>query len=191
MACAVIVGRDGYFFDFLRCELDGLFSEFRRETDAKEVEAGDVCFIDADTSAVRTVGVPCFTFSRRGGCDFPLPAPLGSVRAAVLRAREAAPRLSLSDDGRTVMLGERTVRLSEGEFALLSRLFRAKGAYVGREELLSDVFGNAAEAGILNVYIHYLRKKLEAGDEKIIFSSRGDGYRLSERVFGTQGEKTP
>lgn len=190
MACAIIVGSDRYVADFLRFELDGLFSDFRWEADIGRVTPGDMYFIDLDTSFVKEApAATVFTFSRRGTADFPLPVALGRVRAAVLRTYEATPTLALSKDGHTATLNGRAIRLSEGEFALLSRLYLAKGESVGREELLADVFGHATDAGILNVYIHYLRRKLETGDEKMIFSSRGGGYRLSERLFGGKPEK--
>lgn len=185
MARAVIVGRDRYFADRLLYELDGLFSDIRVAEGGSALPSGDAYFIDLDGGAPKTAaGVPRFTFSRRGDADFPLPFPLGVVRAAVAAAKDRTPRLSLGEDGHTVLADGRAVRLSESEFSLLSLLYRAGGAYVARDTLLAEVFGTAEDPGILNVYIHYLRKKLEAGDEKIIFSSRGDGYRLNEKFCG-------
>ena len=194
MERAVILSDDRYFADLLIYEVDGLFTDFRivKEKDG-DLPAGDAYFIDLDRAGNRPLpDMPCFLFTReektavtgRPAKLFSLPFPLGSVRAAVLGVGRKMPRLTLGTDGRTVTLDGRTVRLSEGEFSLLSRLAEAKGGYVGREELLADVFTGASDAGILNVYIHYLRKKLEDGDEKIIFSSRGDGYRLNEKFFG-------
>jgi len=56
-----------------------------------------------------------------------------------------------------------------------------------REELLSRVWGNDTDPGVLNVYVHYLREKLERGGEKIILSSRKCGYRISEK-YAMRGE---
>ena len=39
----------------------------------------------------------------------------------------------------------------------------------------------------MNVYIHYLREKLEADGEKIILSSRSHGYKIDEKYL-TEGE---
>lgn len=186
MARAAILGSDRYFADWLLSELDGIFSEFLTG-DGESLPSADVYFIDLDH--IGEIALPrarVFTFSRKKPADFPIPTPLGSVRAACLTVASASPALSLDDGRRTATLADRTVRLSEGEYSLLSRLARAEGEFVGRDELLRSVFGNLSDPGILNVYIHYLRKKLETGDEKIIFSSRGDGYRLNRKLFGRE-----
>ena len=44
-----------------------------------------------------------------------------------------------------------------------------------------------ADEGVLNVYVHYLREKLERGGEKIIISSRGLGYKIDEKYLQTGG----
>ena len=62
-----------------------------------------------------------------------------------------------------------------------------RGEYVSREELLSRIWQNKTDKGILNVYIHYLREKLEKGGERIIISSRNLGYKINE-VFISEGE---
>jgi two-component system OmpR family response regulator len=82
-----------------------------------------------------------------------------------------------------ILKGER-IPLTELEYSLLSILVGAKGEYVGREKLLLSVWGKDVAEGILNVYVHYLREKLEKGGEKIIVSSRKQGYKISERYKG-------
>jgi DNA-binding response OmpR family regulator len=37
--------------------------------------------------------------------------------------------------------------------------------------------------GLINVYVHYLREKLEVGGEKIINSSRKNGYAIDEKFI--------
>lgn len=63
------------------------------------------------------------------------------------------------------------------------RLYRAlKDAspnFVSREALVRAVFGEGEDGGKLNLYIHYLRKKIETDGKKRIFVCRGKGYRLS------------
>ena len=53
-----------------------------------------------------------------------------------------------------------------------------------REEILSTVWGGEADSGVINVYIHYLREKLEVCGEKIILSSRKCGYKIDEKYLG-------
>ena len=59
----------------------------------------------------------------------------------------------------------------------------ANGEFVSREEILSQVWNGDADCGIINVYIHYLREKIEHG-EKIILSSRKQGYCIDEKYLG-------
>ena len=85
---------------------------------------------------------------------------------------------------RVARLDARTIKLTEVEGRLLRLLVDGGGEFVSREELAKKVWGENADGGVLNVYIHYLREKLEAGGEKIILSSRKGGYRIDERFLG-------
>jgi DNA-binding response OmpR family regulator len=92
-------------------------------------------------------------------------------------------RLILTKDTRTVQLGDRSVKLTEVEFRLLSVLASAgAGEYVSRERLIREVWGEGVDGGVVNVYIHYLREKLEKDGERIIISSRREGYKINERA---------
>ena len=72
--------------------------------------------------------------------------------------------------------------MTELEAALLALLISADGDFVSREEILKRVWQNDADPGIINVYIHYLREKIERG-EKIILSSRKRGYGIDEKYL--------
>ena len=61
-------------------------------------------------------------------------------------------------------------------------LCSADGEFVSREEILHSVWSGDADPGIINVYVHYLREKLEDG-EKIIVSSRKNGYKIDGRYL--------
>ena len=98
--------------------------------------------------------------------------------------------------GTPLVLGEkcarihgRLIRFTDAEFALLSALAEAGGEFVPREELISRVWGDSTTDGILNVYVHYLREKLEFFGEKIIISSRKYGYKIDKRYLMAGGEK--
>ena len=79
----------------------------------------------------------------------------------------------------SAILGDEQIKLTDVEMRLYERLFDASD-YVSREELLNYVWHGQSEAGVLNVYVHYLREKLEKRGEKIILSSRKLGYKLNE-----------
>ena len=73
------------------------------------------------------------------------------------------------------------IRLTDKETAILKYLLRAKGASVGREELLTEVWGY--NAGVtthtLETHIYRLRQKIEPakGQARLLLTD-GGGYRL-------------
>ena len=71
--------------------------------------------------------------------------------------------------------------MTEVEYSLLSALAAAKGEFISRTDLRTAVWGTEGTDGLLSVYIHYLREKLEGGGEKVILSSRKAGYALAEK----------
>ncbi|WP_020502612.1 response regulator transcription factor [Sciscionella marina] len=80
-----------------------------------------------------------------------------------------------------VTRGQRTIELTKTEAGLLAALLRAGGKVVTRSALYIEVwgydFGNRSNS--LDVYIGYLRRKLEAGGEqRIVETIRGVGYLL-------------
>lgn len=83
-------------------------------------------------------------------------------------------------DGRVISFGGRYIRLTEREFELYSLLREANGASVPRSEICRRIW-NCDDTESLNIYIHYLRKKLEANGTKVIKSHRGKGYSLITR----------
>jgi DNA-binding response OmpR family regulator len=72
----------------------------------------------------------------------------------------------------------REVRLTRKEFALLEELARNQGRVLTREALLDRVWGMSyyGDSRTLDVHIRRLRKKL--GDQKVIETITGIGYRL-------------
>ena len=131
-------------------------------------------------------GVVLSVNSRRIGrdpdADITLPIALSALTALVDTADVAASNI-LRLGTRSVYLREKRIALTEVEFSLFKALYDANGEFVSREKLLDEVWGSECDGGILNVYIHYLREKLEDG-EKIIISSRKFGYKIDDRYFG-------
>src|SRR5918998_1610063 len=79
--------------------------------------------------------------------------------------------------------GER-VDLTAKEFALLATLMRRPGQVFTRSVLLDTVWGGTTGAytNVVDLYIHYLRKKLDAGEEPSrIRTVHGTGYTFDPR----------
>ena len=87
------------------------------------------------------------------------------------------------EEEKCVLLFGEKIKLTELEYALFSLLYKRQ-SFVSREEILASVWHGEADGGIINVYVHYLREKLEKGGEKIILSSRKLGYGISENFLG-------
>lgn len=129
--------------------------------------------------------VPCVGFSRAAETDadgavFHRPFSTDELIAYIRRrlADSAAGDTNgfrFDENARTAYLHGENVPLSVAEASLLSALCRARGEAVSRDALLSEVFPDAGESA-LNVYVHYLRRKLESDGVKRLFSVRGRGY---------------
>ncbi len=66
--------------------------------------------------------------------------------------------------------------LTPTERRLYDALREASPAPLDRATLSMAAFGTEEDDGRLNLYIHYLRKKIEADGKKRIFACRGKGY---------------
>ena len=88
--------------------------------------------------------------------------------------------ITLADDGKHVYIGGEAVKLTGVEYALLDYVMKADG-FASREDILANVWGDGFDRGVVNVYIHYLRKKIEKDGRKVIISSRTEGYKIDER----------
>ncbi|MEV6773716.1 response regulator transcription factor [Nocardia sp. NPDC051030] len=115
---------------------------------------------------------------------FDLDELLARVRALVRRTyTEDGAVLSSADlvmdtTAHTVQRGGREIELSRTEFALLEVLLRNAGQALPRETLIDRVWGQQS-SNSLEVYIRYLRRKIELVDEPpLIHTVRGVGYRL-------------
>ena len=121
------------------------------------------------------------------GGDISLPFSFGELLFAVEHAEiSARPALYLGE--RCAYLREKRIILTEVERTLLARLIEAGGEYVARDVLIESVWGGGVSGSVLNVYVHYLREKLEMG-EKIILSSRKHGYGIDPKYLFTMPTK--
>ena len=79
--------------------------------------------------------------------------------------------------------GDRPLEFTALEFRLLEHLARNQRVVLSRPQILEAVWGLDADttSNIVDVYIRYLRNKLEAGGEpRIIHTVRGAGYVMKE-----------
>ena len=153
------------------------------ELSRDDAAVGNMALIDLDTAVSTDApdGVRRVSMSRRVECDLPIPFSDAQLRSAVRERSQAIARLSLTD--RTAWLDGVAIKLTEVEATLLGRLIAEGGDFVSRERLLTDVWSDGAEGSVINVYIHYLREKLERQGEKIILSSRSRGYKIDEKYL--------
>lgn len=89
--------------------------------------------------------------------------------------------LVLDTSSRTVQRGGTQITLSAKEYDILEYLMLNKGKIISREKIENHVwnFDYSGGTNIVDVYIRYLRKKLDDGfDEKLIHTVRGMGYVL-------------
>ncbi|MHB1235181.1 MAG: response regulator transcription factor, partial [Microbacteriaceae bacterium] len=123
------------------------------------------------------------------GADDYMPKPfrldemLARVRLRLQPDRTAEPtvlrRGDLALDLRTrhAIVGSRVIELTFREFALAETFLRHPGQVLGREQLLSMVWGYEYDPGsnVVDVFVRHLRRKL--GPDHII-TRRGAGYQL-------------
>ena len=87
----------------------------------------------------------------------------------------------LLDEARwTVHRAGLQVDLSPTEFRLLAYLMRHQGQVLTRAQLLENVWGweRTGQSQIVETYVSYLRRKLDALGPRLIHTKRGVGYLL-------------
>jgi len=119
------------------------------------------------------------------------PAELVARVHAMLRRVAAKPEnrtvsyadISLDPVTREVQRGDRPISFTVTEFNLLHMFLRHPRQVLERSQILNEVWGYDfyGDDNVLEVYVGYLRKKLEAGGgSRIIHTVRGIGYVLRE-----------
>lgn len=99
------------------------------------------------------------------------------------RARNVlqAADLTVDLDTRTVMRGQVPITLSSREFSILEYLITNQGMVLSRDRIEQHIWNYDYEGGsnVVDVYIRYLRKKIDDGFEpRLIHTVRGAGYVL-------------
>jgi two-component system OmpR family response regulator len=105
--------------------------------------------------------------TRRGPSERPVVIELGGLRADPL--------------SRVVTWSERSIELTQREFDLLEFLLRRPRQVVSRAQMLDAIWGPeyAGSRNVVDVYVGYLRRKLESGTgPRLIRTVRGEGFVL-------------
>lgn len=110
---------------------------------------------------------------------------LARIRVMLRRTTEhATDELTLADltvdlKSHQVSRGGKSIELSGKEYAMLEYLMRNQGRVLSREQIEQHVWSFDYEGGsnMVDVYIRYLRKKIDEGfEQKLIHTVRGAGY---------------
>ncbi len=99
--------------------------------------------------------------------------------------------LELDTTARTVRRAGRDIDLSDTEFRLLRLLMRHARTVLSKSEILQQVweYEFAGQANIVELYISYVRKKIEADMPRMIHTVRGAGYVLRPAAAALSGEE--
>lgn len=134
----------------------------------------------------RVIGLDC-------GADDYLVKPfafdelLARIRVLTRRSADQATNiftvadLSVDCEKHLVKRGETVINLSSKEFALLEYMIRNQGVVLSRNKIEQHIWDFDYDGGsnIIDVYIRYLRKKIDREFEpKLIHTVRGTGYVL-------------
>ena len=107
------------------------------------------------------------------------------MRRAGARQAESESRLTVGDlvldeDSREVSRGGEEIALTATEFELLRFLMRNPRRVMSKAQILDRVwhYDFGGQANVVELYISYLRKKVDAGRAPMIHTMRGAGYVL-------------
>ncbi len=176
---------DAVVLDIMLPDMDGLtvLHKLRAEADTP------VLFLTAkDAVADRVAGLTA------GGDDyvtkpFSLEEVVARLRSLVRRSLAAgnanANRLVVGDlvmdeDSHEVRRGGEEIKLTATEFELLRYLMRNPKRVLSKAQILDRVwkYDFGGQANVVEIYICYLRKKIDAGRTPMIHTLRGAGYVL-------------
>lgn len=177
---------DVIVLDIMLPDLDGMSVLQRLRGDGDDVP---VLFLTAkDALDDRIAGLTA------GGDDyvtkpFSLEEVVARLRGLIRRtARVAAEAdsvitvgdLVLDEDSYEVTRGGEPIELTATEFELLRYLMRNPRRVLSKPQILDRVWSYefGGKASVVELYISYLRKKIDAGREPMIHTVRGAGYML-------------
>ena len=176
---------DVVVLDVMLPDIDGLQVLRRMRADGRDVP---VLFLTAkDALDDRIAGLTA------GGDDYvtkpfsleELVARLrGLIRRSTLVITETADpilrvgNLTLDEESYEVRRGDRPIELTATEFELLRFLMRNPRRVMSKSQILDRVWSYdfGGRSSIVEIYISYLRKKIDSGETPMIHTVRGVGY---------------
>ncbi len=177
---------DAIVLDMMLPDFDGL--EVLRQVRSHDPDVPILFLTARDDVADRIAGLTA------GGDDyvtkpFSLEELVARLRALLRRsgARRAETSsvlvvgdLSLDEDSHEVHRAGAEITLTATEFELLRYLMRNPRKVLSKAQMLDRVWNYdfGGQANVVELYISYLRKKIDAGREPMIHTRRGAGYVL-------------
>ncbi|HEY2833046.1 MAG TPA: response regulator transcription factor [Sporichthyaceae bacterium] len=175
---------DAVVLDIMLPDIDGLELLRRLRADTADIP---VLFLTAkDDVADRIAGLTA------GGDDyvtkpFSLEEVVARLRGLIRRTRAtSAPSdallvvgdLTLDEDSHEVRRAGTEINLTATEYELLRYLMRNPRRVLSKAQILDRVWNYdfGGQANVVELYISYLRKKIDAGREPMIHTLRGAGY---------------
>jgi two-component system, OmpR family, response regulator len=178
---------DVVVLDIMLPDLDGMRVLSRLRSDGTDVP---VLFLTAkDSLDDRVAGLTA------GGADyvtkpFSLEELVARLRGLIRRATSIVSEatnpllqvgdLVLNEESYEVRRGDRQIELTATEFELLRFLMRNPRRVMSRIQILDRVWSYdfGGRSSIVEIYISYLRKKIDAGEKPMIRTVRGVGYMI-------------
>jgi two-component system OmpR family response regulator len=178
---------DAVVLDVMLPDLDGL--EVLRRLRGRRADVPVLFLTARDAVEDRIAGLTA------GGDDyvtkpFSLEEVVARLRALLRRAGLAAAArdeavltvgdLTLDEDSHDVRRGGESIALTATEFELLRFLMRNPRRVLSKAQILDRVWNYdfGGQANVVELYISYLRKKIDAGRPPMIHTLRGAGYVL-------------
>lgn len=183
---------DAVVLDMVLPDCDGLEMLSRLRRDIPDVP---VLFLTAkDAVEDRVAGLTA------GGDDyvtkpFSLEEVVARLRGLMRRSGVAADRaesllvvgdLTLDEDSHEVTRGGDSIHLTATEFELLRYLMRNPRRVLSKAQILDRVWSYdfGGQANVVELYISYLRRKIDAGRAPMIHTRRGAGYLIKAAETG-------
>ena len=192
---------EGYRVDTAYDAQQGMHSALSGDYDALIVDRGLAVMDGADLIALlrsRGITTPALILTARGSVEdrvegldagaqdylvkpFEIPELLARVRALVRRADDAATVLAAGGIRLDLMTRRLSgadvdgVELTDRESALLATLMRSPRTVFSRPQLLMRAFDGVESEAAVDLYVHYLRRKL---GKNVVRTVHGSGYRF-------------
>ena len=177
---------DAVVLDVMLPDMDGL--EVLRKLRAETPDVPVLFLTARDAVEDRVAGLTA------GGDDyvtkpFSLEELVARLRSLLRRARRTASQnsaqlvvgdLVMNEESREVTRGGTEIRLTATEFELLRFFMRNPRRVLSKAQILDRVWNYdfGGQANVVELYVSYLRKKIDAGRPPMIHTIRGAGYIL-------------